>query len=130
MNSHFDGAAFHAMKGVEVSVRDAASLGPELIGVDLKRAAFSLESGPLTDMEGGERVGRIELFAGAVASYKNPHSHRDVNLDDPYEALKSSSLRIIFCGSWMQALTHRGMPTHERGHPYISKNSARSAARP
>jgi uncharacterized protein (TIGR02391 family) len=90
MRGDFDGAAFHAMKGVEVSVRGAAGLGPELIGVKLMRAAFSPESGPLTDMtaEGGERVGRMELFAGAIASYKNPHSHRDVNLDDPYEALE------------------------------------------
>jgi uncharacterized protein (TIGR02391 family) len=86
----FDGAAFQAMKGVEVAVRTAAGLGTEFIGVKLMRTAFAPEGGQLTDMtaEGGERVGRMELLAGAIASYKNPHSHRDVNLDDPYEALE------------------------------------------
>jgi hypothetical protein len=54
------------------------------------RPAFQPENGPLTDLktEGGERVGRMELFAGAIACYKNPQSHRDVNLDDPREALE------------------------------------------
>lgn len=90
MRGEFDVAAFQAMKAVEVSVRDAAGLGGNLIGVKLMREAFSPEGGPLTDMnaEGGERVGRMELFAGAIASYKNPHSHRDVNLDDPSEAIE------------------------------------------
>jgi uncharacterized protein (TIGR02391 family) len=90
MRGEFDVAAFQAMKGVEVAVRTAAGLGADLIGVKLMRPAFAPEGGPLTDMaaEGGERVGRMELFAGAIASYKNPHSHRDVNLDDPHEALE------------------------------------------
>lgn len=54
------------------------------------REAFAPEGGSLTDMnaEGGERVGRMELFTGAIASYKNPHSHRDVNLDNPSEAIE------------------------------------------
>jgi uncharacterized protein Ymh len=71
-------------------VRTASKLGAELVGVKLMRSAFAPEGGPLTDLtgEGGERVGRMELFAGAIASYKNPHSHRDVNLDDPHEALE------------------------------------------
>jgi uncharacterized protein (TIGR02391 family) len=90
MRGEFDVAAFRAMKAVEVSVRAAAQLGDDLVGVKLMREAFSPETGPLTDRkaEGGERVGRMELFAGAIASYKNPHSHRDVDLDDPSEAIE------------------------------------------
>lgn len=90
MRGEFDVAAFQAMKAVEVSVRAAAGLADSLIGVKLMREAFAPDGGPLTDAnaEGGERVGRMELFAGAIASYKNPHSHRDVNLDDPSEAIE------------------------------------------
>jgi uncharacterized protein (TIGR02391 family) len=90
MRGEFDVAAFQAMKAVEVSVRVASGLGDNLIGVKLMREAFAPGAGSLTDMntEGGERVGRMELFAGAIASYKNPHSHRDVNLDNPSEAIE------------------------------------------
>ena len=75
MRGEFDVAVFQAMKAVEVSVREASGLGDGVIGVKLMRAAFA-EKGPLTDMgaEAGERVGRRELFAGAISSYKNPHS--------------------------------------------------------
>jgi hypothetical protein len=54
------------------------------------RKSFAPQDGPLADMtaEGGERQGRVDFFAGAIASYKNPHSHRDVNLNDPDEALE------------------------------------------
>jgi uncharacterized protein (TIGR02391 family) len=90
MRGEYDVAAFQAMKGVEVAVREAAGLDSALLGVKLMRAAFKPEIGPLTDpnMEAGEQVGRMELFAGAIASYKNPHSHRDVDLDDPQEAIE------------------------------------------
>jgi uncharacterized protein (TIGR02391 family) len=89
VRGEFDGAAFQAMKTVEVVVREASGQGDDLLGVKLMREAFR-DNGPLADMsaEAGERQGRMELFAGAIASYKNPQSHRDVNLDDPYEALE------------------------------------------
>lgn len=90
LRGQFDVAAFQAMKGVEVSVRAAAGYDDSLLGYDLMRKAFAPKSGPLTDMnsEPGERQGRADLFAGAIASYKNPQSHRDVNLEDPQEALE------------------------------------------
>ena len=88
MRGEFDVAVFQAMKAVEVAVRAATGI-PEL-GVKLMRSAFKPDNGPLTDMtvEPGERIARMEFFAGAIGSYKNPHSHRDVALDDPTEALE------------------------------------------
>ena len=34
----------------------------------------------------------MHLFAGAIGSYKDPHSHRNVPLDDPTEAMEVMSL--------------------------------------
>ncbi len=98
----YDTAVFESMKAVEVAVCEASMLGHELIGVALMRKAFDAQSGPLTDhkTEKGERDARSALFAGAIGSYKNPHSHRFVALADPDEAaeivlLANHLLRII-----------------------------------
>jgi uncharacterized protein (TIGR02391 family) len=90
MRTDFDSAAFEALKAVEIAVRDAASYGPEKIGVNLIQDAFSQGKGPLADTTApsAEQVSRMNLFWGAIGSYKNPQSHRDVNLDDPVEALE------------------------------------------
>jgi uncharacterized protein (TIGR02391 family) len=102
MRREFDVATFQAMKAVEVSVREASGLTASLLGTALMRKAFDPTSGPLTDMaaEMGEREARSALFAGAIGSYKNPHSHRDVDLSDPKEAveiimLANHLLRIV-----------------------------------
>jgi uncharacterized protein (TIGR02391 family) len=92
MRGECDIAVLQAMKAVEVTVRNATpSLDKKLLGVKLMRAAFSPENGALTDFDAdaGESVARMELFAGAIGSYKNAHSHPDVNLDDPTEALET-----------------------------------------
>jgi uncharacterized protein (TIGR02391 family) len=102
LRGEYDVAVFQAMKAVEVSVRDASGLPDTLLGVNLMRSAFNPGGGPLTDTsaEAGEKDARSALFAGAVGSYKNPHSHRDVDLSDPKEAveiimLANHLLRIV-----------------------------------
>ena len=47
------------------------------------RRAFDAKAGPLRDPESptAEREALAHLFAGAIGSYKNPHSHRRVRID-------------------------------------------------
>ncbi len=66
------------------------------------RKAFHPVIGPLRDpgQEAGEQQGLSDLFAGAMGSYKNAHSHRTVAINDPIEAyeqvmLASHLLRIV-----------------------------------
>jgi uncharacterized protein (TIGR02391 family) len=91
IRGEFDVAAFQAMKAVEVAVREACpGFTADDIGTGLMRRAFAVNSGPLTDTQSppGEQQARSDLFAGAIGSYKNSHSHRDVDLEDPDEAIE------------------------------------------
>ena len=45
MRGQFDEAAFHAMKAVEVAVREAGGFSPADLGLDLMRKAFHEENG-------------------------------------------------------------------------------------
>lgn len=89
VRGEYDVAVFLSMKAVETSVREASGLS-DLLGVKLMRMAFHPSTGPLSDpsSEEGEREARANLFAGAIGSYKNPQSHRDVNLNNPEEAIE------------------------------------------
>jgi uncharacterized protein (TIGR02391 family) len=67
-------------KEVEIAVRSSTGLTDADYGTDLMRRAFHVESGPMSDLTRlpAERQALSDLFAGAIGSYKNPHSHRRV----------------------------------------------------
>lgn len=77
-------AAFAAMKQVEVEVRRRAGASDSLLGTKLMQEAFKT-GGPLADgtLDPGEAVARMDLFKGAIGTFKNPSSHRPVDYDDP-----------------------------------------------
>ena len=80
---HYESAVVQAYKAVEVNVRRTAGLNPEVVGTALMRLAFDPKNGILTNkaVPIAEREAMAHLFAGAIGLYKNPCSHRDVELD-------------------------------------------------
>jgi uncharacterized protein (TIGR02391 family) len=102
MRNDLGDAVLFAFRAVEEAVRSAGGFTADDIGVKLMRDAFNKDRGPLTDLSQpeGEREALAHLFAGAIGSYKNPHSHRTLKLDDIREAqeqivLASHLLRIV-----------------------------------
>lgn len=85
----YDTAVFQAMREVEIAVRQAGAYPDTEIGTTLMRRAFQDGVGPLADTAApaGEQKARGDLFAGAIGSYKNPQSHRNVP-HAPREALE------------------------------------------
>ena len=68
----------------------------------VSRRAFLVGKGPLakTSDPKAEQEGLMQLAAGAYLSYKNPHSHRTVTLNEPLDAqemvmIASHLLRIV-----------------------------------
>jgi uncharacterized protein (TIGR02391 family) len=101
LRGDYDTAVFQSFKEVEVAVREAGGFSSSDIGVDLMRKAFNPSTGPLTDKSTvkAEREALMHLFSGAIGSYKNPHSHRNVQIE-PEESvemiiLASHLLKIV-----------------------------------
>ena len=82
-------AIFTAMLTIETSVREAGGYGQKMIGTDLMNKAFG-KGGRLRDSEAdsAEEEGIRSLFAGTIAAYKNPRSHRKVEMDDEMEVME------------------------------------------
>ena len=100
LRGDYDTAVFQAFKEVEVRVREAAQCADMDIGVSLMRKAFGAR-GSLADVAAprAEQQALSDLFAGAIGSYKNSHSHRSVTIESSEAAemivLASHLLRIV-----------------------------------
>jgi uncharacterized protein (TIGR02391 family) len=90
MRGDYDSAIFEAFKEVEIRVRPLSELSDSDLGVNLMRKAFHPENGPLTDSTQLQSEKQVisDLFAGAIGSFKNPSSHRDIDFDDIEEVIK------------------------------------------
>lgn len=100
----YDTAVFEAFKRVEVAVRETGGFTEADYGTVMMAKAFAPDDGALGPLASkrsliAERRALRDLFVGAIGSYKNPHSHRDVALtaEDAVEMLVLAShlLRIV-----------------------------------
>jgi uncharacterized protein (TIGR02391 family) len=83
----YDTPIFRAFKVVETRVRAMAKLPDDMTGVELMRAAFHPQKGPLADhhLPDAEREAMAHFFAGAFGLFRNPSGHRE-HVDDAAEA--------------------------------------------
>jgi uncharacterized protein (TIGR02391 family) len=88
--SYYEAAVFEAFKQLEIAIRRAAGFSPHEHGRPMVTAAFNAKDpdGPLRDptASGQEQEALRMLMAGAVGYFKNPLSHRQMDLTDPQEA--------------------------------------------
>ena len=107
LQSRFETAVFEAFKSLEVAIRTAAQLGHEMIGVQLASRAFNPEDGVLTDKaaEKGERVALMNLMTGALGSYKNPSSHRRIEI-----AAEEARDMIVLSSHLLKIVDARALP--------------------
>jgi uncharacterized protein (TIGR02391 family) len=102
LRGEYDTAVFVSFRTVEEVVRTAGSFKATDMGPPLMRKAFQVEDmnasppkppGPLTDPNAvaAEQQALSDLAAGAMGSYKNPHSHRTVGLCEPMRSVSISS---------------------------------------
>lgn len=97
----FESAVLQAFKTIETRIREKINSTPEEYGIKLIRKAFHTENGPLTDFKlpKAEREAFCNYIAGAFGFYKNPCSHRDIELD-----FSSAFDRIVVASDLLKAI--------------------------
>ncbi len=82
-SGQYESAVLQAFKCIETKIRRLTNSDAEEVGIKLIRKAFHPETGKLTDYDLpiSEREAFSNYIAGAFGFYKNPCSHRDVELD-------------------------------------------------
>ena len=129
MQGSYGLAVFEAFKQVEVAVRETGGYAETDYGTKLMRMAFNPENGALTDSQDTEKQARSDLFAGVIGSYKNPGSHREVEITAEEAAglivFASHLLRIVDSrnqsdGDWQKQFANRFVRhLKDRGSPLV-----------
>ncbi|MDG1132977.1 MAG: TIGR02391 family protein [Pseudomonadales bacterium] len=82
-SQEFESAVLQAFKAIETSVRTKIGAPSELFGTRLLRKAFNPDTGILTNysIPKSERDAFCNYICGAFSYYRNPSSHRDIDMD-------------------------------------------------
>lgn len=104
LRGDYEVAVLQAFIEVEVRVREAGGFSRDEFGVELMRKAFDQGKGPLRDPSDPkpEREALAHLFAGAFGSYRNPLSHRHVDIE-PTDAVEL----IVFASHLLHVVDRR-----------------------
>jgi uncharacterized protein (TIGR02391 family) len=94
----YDDCILNSAKTVEVLVRETAQLPDEEIGVNLMRKAFRPGNAilKLSDVA-AEQEAAMNLFCGFIGFFKNPHSHKFLNISDLLSAFEVLSIANHLC---------------------------------
>jgi uncharacterized protein (TIGR02391 family) len=85
----YDDCILNAAKLVEVAVREIARLDDTHFGVNLMRKAFRPEAPLLKYSDNtGEQEAVMHLYSGFIGVFKNPHSHKFLEIKDPLTAFE------------------------------------------
>ena len=105
-DGQFESAVLQAFKTIETMIRERIGADQEDIGVKLIRKAFNPENGSLTnyDLPKAERESFCNYIAGAFGYYKNPCSHRDVEMD-----FISAFERIVVASDLLKIIENSGI---------------------
>src|SRR4030042_6308486 len=98
VSKKFDDAILNACKVVEVHTRDLANLKETDIGINLMMKAFNPDKPILkySDVK-GEQEALMFLFAGFIGVFKNPQSHRFIDIKDPAVAFEVLNFAKQLC---------------------------------
>jgi hypothetical protein len=108
-------AIFKAAREIEITAGESLPPNPtgkKLYGVDVINAAFG-RGKPLADpnQDPGEQEGTRALYAGFIATFKNPGSHRHFEPDDPLQAagiIRTADLLMRMLGDVKDGSTPTG----------------------
>lgn len=82
-NEEYESAVLQAFKALEIFIRDKMDAPADCFGERLLKKAYNPDNGVLANytLPRNERFAFLNYITGAFSFYRNPSSHRDIDLD-------------------------------------------------